>query len=119
MVGIARANCAASSDESSDLARSPRASRISVIAPWHRPDRPDALGSGYPLEMAWSFGMTADPAQSHRFKAVIAPFTDERLIAQLDATDVTRGDGSHLEFVSFGLIAPELVGGLTPARHDQ
>ena len=67
---------------------------------------------GYPLEMAWSFGMTADPAQSRRFKAVVAPLTDERLVAQLDATAARRGDGRHLEFVSFGLIArddPEAI----------
>lgn len=59
---------------------------------------------GYPLEMAWSLSMTADDEQARSLKDLIAPLTDERLIAQLEATAETRGDGSHLEFVSFGLI---------------
>lgn len=59
---------------------------------------------GYPLEMAWSLGMTADPDQSREFEQLMAQLDDQRLVAQLDASAEARGDGSHLEFVSFGMI---------------
>lgn len=59
---------------------------------------------GYPLEMAWSAAMTADARHASDFERMMARLDDDRLIAQLDATADVRGDGSHLEFVSFGLI---------------
>lgn len=59
---------------------------------------------GYPLEMAWSFGMTADAEQARTFEESISRLDDDRLVAQLDATAAIRGDGSHLEFVSFGMV---------------
>lgn len=62
---------------------------------------------GYPLEMAWSTAMTADALHASDFERLMARLDDDRLIAQLDATADVRGDGSHLEFVSFGLIRQE------------
>lgn len=59
---------------------------------------------GYPLEMAWSTAMTRDAQHASDFKRMMARLEDDRLIAQLDATADVRGDGRHLEFVSFGLI---------------
>jgi hypothetical protein len=62
---------------------------------------------GYPLEMAWSLGMTADVEQASTFEELISRLDDQRLVAQLDASADIRGDGSHLEFVSIGLIKRE------------
>jgi hypothetical protein len=79
-----------------------------------RPDRPwrgrivlTLWGLGYPLEMAWSLGMTSDPDQSAAYRDAVGQLDDQRLVRLLDASAETRGDGHHLEFVSFGLIAPE------------
>ena len=59
---------------------------------------------GYPLEMAWSLGMGADRDQAREFEQLMARLDDQRLIVQLDASAEARGDGSHLEFVPFGLV---------------
>jgi hypothetical protein len=59
---------------------------------------------GYPLEMAWSLGMTADAEQASTFEELISRLDDQRLVAQLDASADIRGDGSHIEFLSFGMI---------------
>lgn len=59
---------------------------------------------GYPLEMAWSLAMTPDDQQGREFERLMARLDDDRLIAQLDSSAATRGDGSHLEFVSFGVV---------------
>jgi len=60
---------------------------------------------GYPLEMAWATAMTGDHKHASDFEELMSRLNDERLVAQLDATAKLRGDGSHLEFVSFGLIS--------------
>jgi hypothetical protein len=57
---------------------------------------------GYPLEMAWSLGMTADAEQASTFEELMSRLDDRRLVAQLDTTADIRGDGGHLAFVSFG-----------------
>lgn len=62
---------------------------------------------GYPIEMAWSFGMTGEAEQVRFYKEALSQLDDERLIGQLDATVAIRGDGSHLEFLSFGGMAEE------------
>ena len=51
--------------------------------------------------------MTGDPDQMRDYEAAIIDLDDERLIAELEATAATRGDGCSLEFVSFGLIRRE------------
>lgn len=61
-------------------------------------------GLGYPLEMAWSLGLTGDPEQAASYREVIVDLTDEHLIDLLDATAARRGDGSHLTWASFGLL---------------
>lgn len=58
--------------------------------------------SGYPLEMAWSIGMTNDPDQVPFYKEAVPQVDDERLVQQLDATAATRGDDGHLEFLWLG-----------------
>ena len=67
-------------------------------------------GLGYPLEMAWSVGLADDPEQAAFYESAIADLDDARLIGLLDATARTRGDGSDLEWVSFGLIRDEAPG---------
>lgn len=57
---------------------------------------------GYPLEMAWSLAMTDDPLAEQRFEQSIARLDDARLLSLLEATRVSRGDGSHLAFVTIG-----------------
>ena len=56
---------------------------------------------GYPLELAWSFGMTADAELADELRRWMAQLDDARLIADLEASADVRGDGSHIEFASF------------------
>lgn len=51
--------------------------------------------------------MTGDPDQAAEFQESISLVSDDRLVAQLDATARIRGDGRHLEFVSIGMIRRE------------
>ena len=59
---------------------------------------------GYHLEHAWWLGMNVSGDPARAFERQIGRLDDDRLIAQLNATVEARGDDSHLEFVSFGLL---------------
>ncbi len=57
---------------------------------------------GYPLGMAWSLGLTDDVAMVAFYRDAVSRLDDARLIAALDASVDTRGDGSEFSFWSLG-----------------
>ncbi len=57
---------------------------------------------GYPLAMAWSFGLTDDEGMVAFYRHAIAGLDDDRLVAELEATADVRGDGSEFSFWSLG-----------------
>lgn len=65
---------------------------------------------GYPLEMAWSYGISVEGERAAELQGWMAQLEDARLIGDLEATAEIRGDGSHLEFASLG---PDLGQALT------
>jgi hypothetical protein len=55
---------------------------------------------GYPLEMAWSYGISVEGERAAELQGWMAELEDARLIADLEASAEIRGDGGHLEFAS-------------------
>ncbi len=57
---------------------------------------------GYPLEMAWSYGISAEGELAIELQGWMAQLEDARLIADLEASADARGDGGHSEFATLG-----------------
>jgi hypothetical protein len=57
---------------------------------------------GYPLELAWSYAISAAGEHATELQAWMADLEDARLIADLESSAEVRGDGSHLTFVTMG-----------------
>ncbi len=57
---------------------------------------------GYPLEIAWSYAISAEGEQAAELQSWMPELEDARLIADLEASVAVRGDGGGIEFFVLG-----------------